>query len=55
MVHDYAVYGAIAGIVGVVMAALYFGVGDGLAASAITALAGLGGAKVGMEVAKNRA
>ena len=51
MVHDLAVYGAIAGIVGVTVVALVLGVGDGLVASAITALAGLGGAKVGMELA----
>lgn len=52
--HDLAVYGAISGIVGVVIVALFLGVGDGLVASAITALAGLGGAKIGLEVANRR-
>ncbi len=51
--HDLAVYGAIAAIAGVTLAALILGVGDGLVAAAITALAGLGGAKIGIEAAKS--
>ena len=53
MAHEFAVYGAIAGIVAVTATALALGVGDGLAAAAITALAGLGGAKIGLEAGKN--
>lgn len=52
MAHEFAVYGAIAGIVGVTIVALVLGVGDGLVGAAITALAGLGGAKIGLEAGK---
>ena len=55
MAHDLAVYGIIGGIVGVTIAALVLGVGDNLVASAITALAGLGGGKIGMEIATAKA
>jgi hypothetical protein len=52
--HDLAVYGAMAGIAGVTIIALFLGVADGLVASAITALAGLGGAKIGLEAATRK-
>lgn len=51
--HDLAVYGAIGAIAGITLAALLLGVSDGLVAASITALAGLGGAKIGLE-ARNR-
>ncbi len=50
MGHDYAVYGAIAGIVVLTGLALVLGVADGALASAIAVLAGLGGYKIGRTV-----
>ena len=46
--HEYAVYAAIGGIVGIVSLALILGVGDGLVSSAIAALATLGGVKLAL-------
>lgn len=46
MTHDIRTYAAIAAIAGITSIALYLGQGDGLVASAITALAALGGASV---------
>ena len=46
MAHDYAVYGAIAGISAIAIASMVMGVGDGLLAAAIAALATLGGVKI---------
>ena len=46
MAHDYAVYGAIAGITILASLAMLFGVADGALAGAIAALATLGGVKI---------
>lgn len=46
MVHDYAVYGAIATIGAITIVALILGTADGLVAAAIAALATLGGVKI---------
>ncbi len=46
MSHDYAVYGSIAGITLIAGIAMVLGVGDGMIAAAIAALATLGGVKI---------
>ena len=46
MGHDYAVYGAIGAIFGVLALGLVLGDPDGLVAAAIAALATLGGVKI---------
>ena len=48
MAHEYAVYGAMAGIIGLTAFALYLGIGNGLVASAITALTTLSGVKIAL-------
>ncbi len=50
MAHDYAVYGSIAGVVGITVVALVLGVADGLVQNAITALTVLAGVKVALKV-----
>lgn len=47
--HDVAVLAAIGAISGITLAALVLGVGDGLVAGAITALATLGGVKLALK------
>ncbi len=49
MVHDYAVFAAIGGVVSVTLVALSLGVGDGLVGQAITALTVLAGVKVALK------
>ncbi len=44
--HDYAIYAAIGGIVGLTALAMWLGVADGSLQGAIAALLGLGGYKV---------
>jgi len=48
MSHDFAVYGAIAGVVGLTGLSLALGVADGALASAIAALTTLAGVKVAL-------
>ncbi len=53
MAHDYAVYAAIAGVVGITALALVLGVADGLVAASITALTTLAGVKVALSRGKD--
>ncbi len=53
MAHDYAVYAAIAGVVGITALALVLGVADGLVAASITALTTLAGVKVALARGKD--
>jgi len=48
MVHEYAVYASIAGVIGITLFALYLGVADGLVGQAITALTVLSGVKLAL-------
>ena len=54
MAHDYAVYGAILAIFGLVVIALVQGVGDNLVNNAITALVTLAGVKVALKHGRGR-
>ncbi len=47
MSHDYAVYAAIGGIVGLTALSIIYNVGDGALATALAILGGLGGYKIG--------
>ena len=53
MAHDYAVYGALAGITSIALVAMVLNVGDGLISAAIAALATLGGVKIAQRQARS--